>query len=540
MIRERKKLKSFIAVIMAACTIVLSSQNFAFASNSKVVITKPNNPVTVDGGEIVGTSSKDKQITIYKSIPFAAAPIGDLRWKAPQPVEPWNGILACTEYSNYAYQQPAAPLGPYTAEFRPDLDTVPSEDCLYLNVWTKRVAAEKRPVIVYIHGGGNTSGSSGMFAYEGENVARKDVVFVSINYRLGIFGFMAHPELSAESEDRVSGNYGILDQIAALNWVKNNIEKFGGDPDNVTVAGQSAGSANVQALMLSPMAKGLFKNAVTMSANSILDKMQTLPEKEALTAIQFKGKTIEDLRAMPAQELIKIGYRSNTVLDGKVFTSSMLDAYKEGDLNDVNLMTGMVIQDGTMFTLVPRVGNGPSYLAMTSISQQDYIESVRKGLGDLADKCLELYPAKSFNCIDQWNEVNQDAMMALQNFVGKARTVKSTKPTYIYKFTKLMPGPNAAEFGVFHTSDVPYWFNNFSPVKADYWANIDYKIGDKMSSYLVNFAKTGNPNGDNLEKWNPYNSSEISYMKIGDPFSTVKLSEAKYKFWEEYFKTLGL
>lgn len=537
---ERKKLKSVITTIMVVCTMVFSNQSYALASNAKEVIEKSNEPITVDGGQIVGTSSKDGQVTIYKGIPFAAAPVGDLRWKEPQPVVPWTGIKACKEYSNYAYQNPASPLGPYTAEFRPDLDKVPSEDCLYLNVWTKGVSSDKRPVIVYIHGGGNTSGTAGIFAYEGENIARKDAVFVSINYRLGIFGFMAHPELSAESKDKVSGNYAILDQIAALNWVKNNIEKFGGDPNNVTIAGQSAGSMDVQALILSPMAKGLFKNAVTMSANSILDKPQTLAEKETQTAEQFKGKTINDLRAMSAQELLKFNYRSNIVLDGRTFTSNMLDAYKEGTLNDVNLMTGMVIQDGTMFSLVPRVGDGPTYFAMTSISQEDYIESVGKGLGDLADKCLELYPANSFNCIKQWNEVNQDAMMAMQNFIGKARAVKSTNPTYIYKFTHLMPGPNSAENGVFHTSDVPYWFNNFSPVKADYWANIDYKIGDKMSSYLVNFAKTGNPNGDELEKWDSYNSSEISFMNIGDPFSTTKFSEEKYRFWEEYFETLGL
>ncbi len=540
MSKEGKMLKSLITIIISGVFLLSITTAYVFAADSNVVITRPSDPIKVDGGEIVGISSADGEVTIYKGIPFAAPPVGNLRWKEPQPVVPWDGILDCKDYANYAYQAKAKTMGPYTTEFRPETDKDPSEDCLYLNVWTKKISTEKRPVIVYIHGGGNTTGYAGSFVYEGENIARKDVVYVSIAYRLGIWGFMAHPELSAESPYGVSGNYGILDQIAALKWVKNNIAKFGGDPDNITVVGQSAGALDIQALIISPMSKGLFKNAVTMSYNIITDKMQPLAEKEAETAEQFKGKTLAELRPMSSEELLNYRYSSNLVLDGKVLPNNMLDAYKTGSANDVNLITGVVSQDAVLFSFLPKSDNIPFYMPMTAVSKEDYISIVKKVFGNLADKALEVYPANSFECIDKYNQINQDATIALQNFVGKARELKSNKPTYIYKFTHLMPGPESLANGVFHTSDVPYWMNNFSPVKADYWAGIDYKIGDKMSSYLVNFAKTGNPNGPDLPKWDSYNSAEISYLEIGDPFTTVKFSKEKYEFWQEYYKTIGL
>ncbi len=540
MIKMKKMLNRFIAISLASALIISISLISVNAKNTKVVITEADNPIEVDGGKIIGTSSDDGEVTVYKGIPFAAPPVEKLRWKAPQPVVPWSGVIQCSEYENYSYQNPPSLYGPYTAEFRPEADKVASEDSLYLNVWTKRIAAEKRPVIVYIHGGGNTSGFAGTPIYEGENIARKDAVYVSIQYRLGIWGFMAHPSLSNESPNRVSGNYAILDQIAALKWVKNNIEKFGGDADNVTIVGQSDGARDVQYLMLSPMAKGLFNNAVAMSGNYILSDFQSLEEKQTETAELFKGKTLADLRAMPAEELLKVSYSANAVLDGKVFKSELLDAFKAGTVNDVNLMVGNVPGDGILFPFIPKADGAHPFQALTKISKEEYIEKVEMKLGDLADKALEVYPANSFDCIDSWNAINQDYTMAIQYFIGKAKNLESSKPTYIYKFNHLMPGPISEKFGVFHSADVPYWLNNYSPLRADYWAGIDYKIGDKMSSYLVNFANTGNPNGGKLDKWGMYKNSEISYLEIGDPVSTVKFSDEKFEFWQEYFKTIGL
>ena len=537
----KKSLKViFFIALVAGATLVMSCVS---SSDMEQAVTQytVSEPILVDGGRITGTNSADGEVKIYKGIPFAAPPVGDLRWKAPQPVIAWDGIRECSDYSNYSFQKPLAPYGPYTAEFKPDRDQIPSEDSLYLNVWTKNeTISEKLPVVVYIHGGGNTSGTSGIFAYEGENLARKDVVFVSLNYRLGIFGFLAHPELSAESEDGVSGNYAILDQIAALNWVHNNIEKFGGDPENVTLVGQSAGSMDIQYLISSPMARGLFNNAVTMSANMILESLPTLAVKEDETVSLLNGKTIEELRALEPQELLEIRYNAVPVLDGKVLDRNLLDSYTEGTACNVNLMTGMVIQDSVLFPFLPKIGVEKFWLPMTSISRDNYISVVEKTLGPMADKALALYAPKSFECIDLYNEMNQDYMMALQSFAGMARETKYDKSTYIYKFSQLMPGPEALLNGVFHTSDVPYWLNNFSPVKADYWAGIDYKISDIMSSYLVNFAKTGNPNGAGLPEWDSYNSKEISYLKIGDPVKTVTFSTEKYNFWKEYLSTAGL
>ena len=537
--KKSVKIMFFIALV-AIATLVMSCVS---SSGSEQAVTQhmDSESILVDGGSISGIYSADGKVKIFKGIPFAAPPVGDLRWKAPQPVIAWDGVKECDDYSNYAFQKPLAPYGPYTAEFKPDSEKIPSEDCLYLNVWTKNEKmSEKLPVVVFIHGGGNTSGTSGSFVYEGENLARKDVVFVSINYRLGLFGFLAHPELSAESEDGISGNYAILDQIAALNWIQNNIEKFGGDPDNVTLVGQSAGSMDIQYLISSPMAKGLFDNAVTMSANVILDSLPPLAVKEEETVNLLSGKTIEELRAMEPEELLKIRYNAVPVLDGKVLDRDLLDSYTEGTAGDVNLMTGMVIQDSVLFPFLPKIGVKKFWLPMTSISKEDYISVVEQTLGPLAEEALALYAPKSSECIDQYNEMNQDYTMALQSFVGTVREIKYQKSTFIYKFTQLMPGPEASLNGVFHTSDVPYWLNNFSPVKADYWAGIDYKIGDIMSSYLVNFAKTGNPNGAGLPEWDSFNSEEISYLKIGDPITTVKFSIEKYNFWKEYLSTAGL
>ncbi|MEP7319706.1 MAG: carboxylesterase family protein, partial [Panacibacter sp.] len=286
----------FIAAISAIVVL------FSFSANK-------TDTVKVTGGLISGTKSNEGDIRIFKGIPFAAPPVGDLRWKAPQPVKPWTGVKKCEAFGPSPMQNKPVPFSMWTEEFLIPKEPI-SEDCLYLNVWTKaKSAKENKPVIVYIYGGGFSSGGSGCAIYDGEAMAKKGIVFVSINYRVGIFGFFAHPELTKESVSNASGNYGLMDQIAALQWVKKNIASFGGDPNNVTIAGQSAGSMSVNCLVASPQAKGLFQRAIAESGASFVSGpfrgSNTLQEAEAAglkVAESLQASSIKDLRNKTDQE----------------------------------------------------------------------------------------------------------------------------------------------------------------------------------------------------------------------------------------------
>lgn len=542
MLIKSKRIMKALSVGMLGIFMISCSDTSGGTDQNSSVKLDPTVEIEVDGGKITGALSTDSEVAIYKGIPYAASPVGELRWKAPQPVVPWSGIKECTDFGPSAIQAEQAPFMMWSKEFIIDTSKGYSEDCLTLNVWSKTESTtNKRPVIVYIHGGGFTSGGSSCEVYDGEAIAKKDVVYVNINYRVGILGYLAHPELSAESEDGVSGNYGVLDQVEALKWVKKNISKFGGDPDNVTIAGQSAGSASVNTLTMTPKAKGLFKNAVAMSFNTINYNFETMAKKETEASELFKGKTLKDMRAMSTEELLTLSNSGAMLsyapcIDGKVIPKNQLDMLKEGTANDVNLMTGMVAGDTALFSVLPK----EPFSAPTTMKKADLEVAIKTTFGDYADKCLAAYPINGDEAINQFNEINEDGMMALQVYLAKARTLKSTNQTYIYEFTHVMPGEQAAMFGAFHTADVPYFLNYFSPERESYWTEVDYTLGDEMSLYLVNFAKTGDPNGEGLEKWDAYNQN-MSFLNLGDTISTTSFSEEKSKLWEVYYSNiLGL
>ncbi|HIT90615.1 MAG TPA: carboxylesterase family protein [Candidatus Merdenecus merdavium] len=529
--------KIFKDLVRAALPIALSSPLLAF-SHVEEKTDESEVPVKIQGGKITGTLSEDSKIRIYKGIPYAAPPVGQLRWKAPQPVVPWEGIKECIQYSANAIQPPQNPFMFWSEEFIVDTTKGYSEDCLYLNVWTKsKKADKKRPVIVYIHGGANVSGGASCDVYDGTEIAKKGIVYVSINYRVGILGFLAHPSLSEESADGISGNYAILDQITALKWVKNNIDKFGGDPDHVTVVGQSAGAFNVNSLVISPLAKGLFKNAFTMSFNIINSEAVSLSDKEEEGLKVFEGKTLEEMRAMSTDELLKLNYVASTCVDGLVFTGSALETYKAKAANNVTLITGMVDGDSILF---PILSSGEMFGYTKSMTKTQYETAVKEQFGAYANECLKAYPPLSDDALDVFHQVNRDGAMALQNYLAKARSLQSVDKTYIYNFSHVMPGVDSANMKAFHTSDVPYWLNYFSPLREEYWAKIDYKLGEQMSNYLVNFAETGNPNGKEETSWKPYNG-KMSYLNIGDEISIYNMSDTQVKFWEGLFASqLGL
>ncbi|TXH30291.1 MAG: carboxylesterase family protein, partial [Cyclobacteriaceae bacterium] len=304
-------------------------------------------------GKVKGEWNSDRSVTSFKGIPFAAPPIGELRWKEPQPAKPWPGVLTCNQFSASPMQNKPAPFAMWTGEFIAPPEPL-SEDCLYLNVWTPAKSAnEKLPVLMWIYGGGFVSGSAACAVYDGEALAKEGIIFVSINYRVGVFGFLSHPDLTNESGRNASGNYALLDQLAALKWIKANIGAFGGDPDKVTIAGQSAGSFSVQALVASPLSKGLFRGAIAHSGASMGRFSKKLPDAEK-TGLELSKKvnatSIAALRKLSADSLLKLAgtlpYGSFApVVDGYVLPNDMATLFTTKKHNDVNLIAGWVTGD---------------------------------------------------------------------------------------------------------------------------------------------------------------------------------------------------
>ena len=465
------------------------------------VTSKPLDTVMVEGGIISGTISPSGDIHVFKGIPFAAPPVGNLRWRAPQPVIPWQGIKKCDAFGPSPMQGSPVPFGPWSREYLIPKEPI-SEDCLYLNVWTgAHSGKEKRPVVVWIYGGGFMSGGSGVPIYDGEAMAKKGIIFVSINYRVGIFGFFALPELTKESSYNASGNYGLLDQIAALKWVKNNIASFGGDPDNVTIAGQSAGSMSVNCLVASPLCKTLFKKAIAESGASMITtgigKMQTLQDAEQ-QGIGFEKKagvnSLAELREIPADTLLKMpGARGGPIIDGYVLPESIPAIFALGKQNKVALLTGWNEDDGVFFG--------------KPMNAADFKKSIEKQYGNDAVELLSFYPAKSDQeaALSQ-EEILRDEEFGIQNYTwANVHTKASAHPVYLYRFKRKLPATgDYVKYGAFHTGEVAYAYDNLRFVERCPWQPVDYSLQKTMSSFWANFIATGNPNGKGLPNWPTY------------------------------------
>lgn len=489
----------------------------------------PTEPVEVTGGTVVGYKSIDGEIDIYKGIPFAAPPVGELRWQAPQPVEPWEGTLNATTWSASAVQGYQGPFAMWSTEFIIE-DTGYNEDCLYLNVWTNGTETAGKPVIVYIHGGGFTSGGAACEVYDGEYIASRDVVYVAINYRVASFGFLASSELSEEQGGH-SGNYGIMDQIAALKWVQENIEQFGGDPANVTIMGQSAGSMSVNTLVASPLAAGLFVNAVAESGNSILTVPSDLDTAEA--SVDDLGYTLEELRAMSAEEVLALP-SPGVINDGYVMTDSYAEMYLSGDANKVNMMTGMTEDDTALFGVIPTMFGFMTY------DLAGYEAAAAQAFGDYADEVLALYPATEENVMQVVQDLNSDVNIFQQGMLALARTMGGNGDTYLYNFEHIMQdATGGAAFGAFHTSDVPYFLQVYSNHRDAYWNEADYTMGQIMSDYLINFAKTGDPNGDTVPQWAPSTGVD-HYQELNVTTVESSLSQEKIDLFTAIYTAMLL
>jgi para-nitrobenzyl esterase len=482
-------------------------------------------PVKVTGGEVQGIPGASPSITVFKGVPYAAPPTGDLRWRAPQPVVAWDGVRKAEKFSPSCIQKLVYERKPWTYEFMVHTDV--SEDCLYLNVWTPaRSNSDKLPVYFYIYGGGGVEGAGAVPVYDGNGLARKGVVVITVNYRLGIFGHFAHPDLEAESPHHVAGNYSEQDLIAALNWVQENIAQFGGDPAKVTIGGQSAGSGFVHSLVTTPLAKGLFRGAINESGTGIgIEEVRSMGEleKQGVAFAKSKGtNSIAYLRKLSWMEIDEptgaddrlraaAPFHWNRVIDDYLFFAAPLETIKQGKQNDVATIAGGNRDEG-------------GTEAHMSMSLDDFQKLVRERYTEFADQFLKLYPATT---PDEAGRAIQEAAWD-QNRISlylwtqeRAKTGKTKVYTYFWEHP--VPGPDVNKYGAFHTSEVPYVMNNLA-MSDRRFTDADYKIADKLSSYWANFIKTGNPNGPGLPLWISPLDKPWTVNEVGDKFGPMPVA----------------
>ncbi len=482
-----------------------------------------DDPVQLDTGKISGTATNSPDVRVFKGIPYAAPPVGDLRWRAPKPAARWDGTRKADEFSPVCMQGGNQKM---------------SEDCLYLNVWTgAKTANEKRPVMFWIYGGGYYTGSGSQPMYDGTAWAQKGAVVVTFNYRLGNFGFFAYPELTKESDRRGAANFGVMDAIAALQWVQKNIARFGGDPKRVTILGESAGAGMVANLMTIPSAKGLFVRAIGESSawsTATIAPLSTLAEaeREGVKLAEAVGaKSLAELRARPAEAILKAGRGSGPVVDGWLIPEDPGKVFVAGKQIDVPVLTGSNRDES--------FGGNPK-------SAADFIEQARKRFGNLADAYLKLYPASSDEEAREsaFYSGRDEMAFVMRNWARLAEKPGKSK-AFVYYFTQqpprlpnargpFAPGPHGSAT---HVSEILYVFGHLDESRP--WTDSDRKVADAMSSYWVNFAKSGNPNGQGLSQWPVYDGKPRSVMVFGDPPEGPQApAEARLAFFQSYFDQL--
>jgi para-nitrobenzyl esterase len=480
-------------------------------------------PIKVDGGLITGRPSWEWNVRAYRGIPFAAPPVGELRWKPPQPVLPWPGVRAADHFGASCMQ---AQREQSNSWWNDDVYPV-SEDCLYLNVWTPAASASERlPVMVWIYGGAGVQGSGSEQFYDGDGLAKQGVVVVTFNYRVNVFGWMAHPELTKESPNHSSGNYGALDQVAALQWVQRNIAAFGGDPAKVMIFGQSGGSRSVNWLQASPLARGLFRAAAGES-HAVFDAMTPLAraESQGVAFAQGIGKSsLAELRAMSAADLEAASIKSpsgmsGAIVDGWFLPQEVRAIFAAGRQNDVALLTGAT-NDETGAIVGPGGARSRGPAAMTVSS---YTEWAHATFGARAEAFLDAYPAKTDAQVKTaMHDALRDANFAVHRTWARAQATSGKSPVYLYMFRQGPPAPpgngnsQPPMIGAAHGAEIFYVFDNLRYRDLP-WTAADRRIATMTSAYWSNFAKALDPNGPGLPAWPAYRSSAEQYLSIGDP-----------------------
>lgn len=512
------------ATLLAAC-LTLS----ACGANAPATKAETAPVVTAPAGTVAGRS--ESGLHVFKGIPYAQAPVGDLRWKPPAPLPAWSGEKIATEFGPACIQPPPVGVSVYTQELG-----ATSEDCLTLNVWTP-ANANKAPVFVWIHGGALATGSSKEKLYDGAKLAERGAVVVTINYRLGVLGYLAHPGLSAESADGVSGNYGLLDQVAALKWVQQNIGAFGGDPANVTIAGESAGGLSVMYLMASPAAKGLFHKAIAQSAYMVsTPELKTTkfgsPAAEQVGTIvsaKLKAADVAAMRAIDAQTVTNTaaaaGFAPFGAVDGKILTRQLVETFDLGEQARVPLLVGF--NSGEIRSLTILAPPKPASAAV-------YETTIRERYGDLAELFLKLYPGEHLQ-----ESIYATTRDALYGWTSERLARKQTavgQPAYLYLFDHGYPDADAANLHAFHASELPYMFGTLKRTPP-YWPKIpstrvETDMSNAMLDYWTSFAKTGQPVSANAAAWPAYGTTK-AYMLFGEtPVASQALFPGMYELHE--------
>ncbi|RAK56700.1 carboxylesterase/lipase family protein [Phenylobacterium deserti] len=468
--------------------------------------------VKVEGGAIDGMGRQASGVRIFRGIPYARPPVGALRWTAPQPAQSWRGVRPAKTFAAQCMQQPL-----YTdMMFR---SSGVSEDCLYLNVWTPaRAATEKLPVLVYFYGGGFRAGDGSELRYDGEATAAKGVVVVTLNYRLGAFGFFAHPELTAESPNRASGNYGLLDQAAALRWVKANIKAFGGDPNRITIAGESAGSFSVSAQMASPLSKGLIAGAIGESGSLVGLRPLTARSEAEAEGVRFGqavgAPNLAALRALPAERLLTLAAENNLRtgpnVDGWFFPRQPREIYAAGEQARVPLLAGANSQEGGAEAIL---GKGPVTVAA-------WREAVGQRFGASAPAILAAYPTASDADVEAAaRTLASDSFISYSTWKWFDLHRATGQPSYYYFYARPRPATKAEPDaprpqGAVHSAEIEYALGNLdlNPVYA--WTSEDREVSRVMNGYFVNFIKKGDPNGPGLPAWPAAGGTRYSQMVI--------------------------
>jgi para-nitrobenzyl esterase len=474
--------------------------------------------VKIASGTLEGTVNSDSSVRIFRGIPFAAAPVGDLRWRPPQPVQHWRGVRKAVEF------------GPHCVQGKVFGDILPrgkemSEDCLSLTVWAPlRSQAKKLPVYVWFYGGGFAAGSGDEPRYDGESFAKHGIVVVNANYRLGIFGFFAHPELTQESPHKASGNYGLLDQVAALEWVRRNIAAFGGDPHRVTIGGESAGSLSVSALMASPLSRNLFQRAIGESG-AFFGQVggrgpQSLAQAEkqgAEFAASVGGKNLAGLRSTSSADLLREASKKSggfgfwPIVDGYFLPSDVPSIYAQGKQSRVPLLAGWNADEIRMAVL----------MAKEKPNAKTFGEQLRRQFGPRADAALKVYGAST----------DEEALRAAGDLASDQFIIHGTwkwidvqaaagNPVYRYEFDRTVPIPEAMKgtglksFGSAHAAEIEYVFTMLDSKKAD-WQPEDYQVAKTMNAYWANFIKAGDPNGSGLANWPEFGKThEVMHLNV--------------------------
>lgn len=508
--------------------------------------------VHVAQGDLTGVYNADGSVKVYAGIPYAAAPVGDNRFREPQPAEAWDGVRSCDTFGPMAMQTRSNPLydslshilgwHDYQVKFGDEYIEAMSEDCLYLNVYVpENYQGEALPVLFYIHGGSLTTGQSSYSEYRGEDLAKQGIIFVNCAYRLGVFGYYSAEDLAAESPNHTTGNYGLLDQIAALQWVHDNIASFGGDPNQITIAGESAGSSSVNAICVSPLSEGLFRYAIAESSGIVAKKPyhtfrsfeDALAQGEAVRK-EISVTSSQALRQLPAEKLLSTASdQSAMTVDGYAITEQPYLTYARGGNHEQALLHGFNAKESDAFLLG------------TKATAENYENLLSDALGDQASAMAELVPANSPQrdqhfIVDAMgdakgalNTVYSAIWFSYSHHVWNRYLVEQNKPSYEYYFTKTNP-----MLSNYHAGELPYAYGNLWRHPGLY-DDSDYALSDIMQQYWVNFVKTGNPNGDGLPTWTMRDATHTQLLQLDTQIQMVDdPNEALYDVINQYQDSL--